>query len=748
MKETKRKIFASIFRWFILGIFLVIITFSFFLYTQFENIVLALIYASFKDNLNQTKASVEYVLDSAKVVSLQIFNNESLQKLFYYPELDSVSSFQALRQLNNYRQANNTLIHSIYIYNKRIDTFYVSSGFSTDFKYSSKYFPDKEIIDLFKESYLNNEYQMIARDISIDTIKGMNIKVRVLTYIFKKLSTLSMPEAAVAINVSSSWIQAILDILGKNQSNSVFIIDKNASIVISDKILVSKIENSRLIFVENILEKNSEEGYLISQFDDIKSLISYLYIPSLNWYLVQITPYQDIVSRISILRFRTFLGSIVFLILGLLVSFIISNRVYKPIAPIIKRSNDLEQEKEKNTKALGFTYLVRYVREEVSMEENGLVENMAMFGLPIADSYSIIAMLLRFDNYVKYKLLYNKAERIALKNEGLDNLNKILEKEIGGFSIDVGDDQYFIVVPIGKNKIVVHTLILDLLAEFKKAMQFINVDSFTSVYIGPLESMEDLYGIQTKLYNISNNRWISGYGNVFNANDTAEHIECNDISSHELEETEKGFKNAIALLHDQKAIEMINSIEKCYSKLNYLSARSRISTLAYNIISEIILPLYQSRNMDCPDDISNFPLKINDAETLSIISIELRQLILKVVNQIQDKNSNKINELIAKTIEFIEINYNNTNLCLAMISDAIGISTEYLGRIVKRKTGKSVADHINDIRLIKSYDLLLTTNITIKELTSRVGISNDQYFYTLFKKKYGMTPKELRYNKS
>ena len=46
--------------------------------------------------------------------------------------------------------------------------------------------------------------------------------------------------------------------------------------------------------------------------------------------------------------------------------------------------------------------------------------------------------------------------------------------------------------------------------------------------------------------------------------------------------------------------------------------------------------------------------------------------------------------------------------------------------------------------LKKAEDYLANTKEPVSDIAARLGFSNRTHFYTLFKKKYGMTPNEYR----
>ena len=86
-------------------------------------------------------------------------------------------------------------------------------------------------------------------------------------------------------------------------------------------------------------------------------------------------------------------------------------------------------------------------------------------------------------------------------------------------------------------------------------------------------------------------------------------------------------------------------------------------------------------------------------------------------------------------------NFSKSTLEIIKLSEK---SREYLARTIKKYYGVTLANYINDIRLNYIANSLLTTDIDIIELVYDAGYQNLSYAYTLFKKKFGMTPKMMR----
>lgn len=71
------------------------------------------------------------------------------------------------------------------------------------------------------------------------------------------------------------------------------------------------------------------------------------------------------------------------------------------------------------------------------------------------------------------------------------------------------------------------------------------------------------------------------------------------------------------------------------------------------------------------------------------------------------------------------------------------LSAEYIAKIYKQETGKSLKDFITECRINEAKKLLERGN-RVSEVATTVGFDNFTYFSTVFKKMTGMTPNEYR----
>ncbi len=98
--------------------------------------------------------------------------------------------------------------------------------------------------------------------------------------------------------------------------------------------------------------------------------------------------------------------------------------------------------------------------------------------------------------------------------------------------------------------------------------------------------------------------------------------------------------------------------------------------------------------------------------------------------------------IIAK--KYVEEHYACGNLVLKGVSDAIGYSSTYLSKMMKKDLGMSFIDYLTNVRITKACELMSNTNDSMNVIAEKVGYSTQHYFSTIFKNVMGVSPSEYR----
>ena len=96
---------------------------------------------------------------------------------------------------------------------------------------------------------------------------------------------------------------------------------------------------------------------------------------------------------------------------------------------------------------------------------------------------------------------------------------------------------------------------------------------------------------------------------------------------------------------------------------------------------------------------------------------------------------------IAKTLAYIEGNYMH-RLTLSSISANVSLSSSYLCRVFKSEVGTSITSYLNNLRIRKAATMIKDNRLSLKEISTMVGIDDQLYFSRLFKKCMGISPSE------
>lgn len=121
-------------------------------------------------------------------------------------------------------------------------------------------------------------------------------------------------------------------------------------------------------------------------------------------------------------------------------------------------------------------------------------------------------------------------------------------------------------------------------------------------------------------------------------------------------------------------------------------------------------------------------------------------LLMQLLNH-TDKLAHESREDVAimEIFRYIEENYKDASL-----SDAARIlhyDFFWLSHEIKRRTGKTYTEHLQEKRLSQAAFLLKTTKLSVEEISTAVGYDNKSYFHRIFTEKYHLTPKKYRTQK-
>ena len=118
--------------------------------------------------------------------------------------------------------------------------------------------------------------------------------------------------------------------------------------------------------------------------------------------------------------------------------------------------------------------------------------------------------------------------------------------------------------------------------------------------------------------------------------------------------------------------------------------------------------------------------------------------LLQSMLSLTDYKQSKSDVLVAKARQYILENYKNANLSLNEIAAALSVNPNYLGQIIKKTSGQRFVDILLQTRMEQARNLLIQTNIPIKQIALDTGFNKESYFRSQFKRYFNITPSRFR----
>lgn len=147
------------------------------------------------------------------------------------------------------------------------------------------------------------------------------------------------------------------------------------------------------------------------------------------------------------------------------------------------------------------------------------------------------------------------------------------------------------------------------------------------------------------------------------------------------------------------------------------------------ILEKIIIEIYE------PNIMSGITIKL----LVGLLIVELLKNPSKIEVYSEDDYDNLI---MIEVLKYIDKNY--ANATLFEISEILKQPHYKISKLVKKQTNMTFKELLQEKRLNKAKQLLSETEISVVEIISLVGYENLTYFYKIFKKKYGYTPKNYK----
>lgn len=130
----------------------------------------------------------------------------------------------------------------------------------------------------------------------------------------------------------------------------------------------------------------------------------------------------------------------------------------------------------------------------------------------------------------------------------------------------------------------------------------------------------------------------------------------------------------------------------------------------------------------------------NDFETLSNVVADSLDDFMR---NIYLHGQNRTNSTVARILDYLGENFHEP-VTLEMVAKEARLSTFRISHLVKEQTGKTVLQHVHQLRVQEAQRLLEQSDMSCTDIAYETGFGDQSYFIKQFRKWMGITPARYR----
>ncbi|WP_422657889.1 AraC family transcriptional regulator [Paenibacillus sp. EC2-1] len=685
--------------------------------------------------------------------SVELYENPNIRKLMFMDHLAWDSGTQnAVNHIQNILLVNRDIMNSVYVLNDTTTILNISERFAEPDS-------DQDLFDIVK-SHRASDSPVIWN--MKDKYSGKDIQT--MTFFFHK-GTPSGLGGAAAVNIDmSNMAKSIFADEGTHQHQKMYIADRQGNIILHNDMSQSNRNISSEPFFTRIL--NSRDKYDSFTVENQEGPLTYAYLTSSNgrYFIISEMEVVHTLSEWVKTRNVILMYGLFILLIALFIAGLISYLLYKPLGHVVKTirsSYPGESEQDRNVAELQlvsntFTQMTNkmnslekendvhaFVRLLNSKTEHTKerIENIFMkTGAIHSDHTPYAVLVVRIDGFEDFSQTGN-VETISFR---LDSLAAILieslSSEVKCALFTVSEGQFICVVSEPCEGTKLDSAFLTKTAEHAQisASNMLSID----ISIG-ISSISDDPGFVVDLYKeafdvtkhriVQTNRWIADAHDIRN-------LQSSDIPDN----VAKEMLSAVAQGDYERYLSELDRIASICRGYQYVSTLRFFATLASSILrlSQDLIGEDSGQVKVNDFDIHQRVSEIYEYEKLKEWFAELFYQSSEVLREISNK---KAQDFVPEALDYINQNYCDSSLSVYRVAETLNISSSYFSKIFNESIGYTFPEYVNHLRMEKAKELIQDyPELSITDISKKVGYSSNSYFTTSFKKKYGVSPSKIR----
>ncbi len=187
--------------------------------------------------------------------------------------------------------------------------------------------------------------------------------------------------------------------------------------------------------------------------------------------------------------------------------------------------------------------------------------------------------------------------------------------------------------------------------------------------------------------------------------------------------------------------EMLSYADRAFQRI--LEEASSASTKRYACYQLIDMYRRMGNSVGLRLDVEPLALLLQESSIQTI-----RERFLSILDQARLQRQAEINSandrMCADLVAFLGERFTDPLFSMNEVAEHLSVSIYTASRMFKTLIGINFRKYLNDLRIEHARDLLLTTDLTVNEISEQSGFMSPSYFISVFKKTEDVTPNEFR----
>lgn len=173
----------------------------------------------------------------------------------------------------------------------------------------------------------------------------------------------------------------------------------------------------------------------------------------------------------------------------------------------------------------------------------------------------------------------------------------------------------------------------------------------------------------------------------------------------------------------------------------FLATRDRVTAkYTYHALSYMLLQLeLENRNL------GDIPIPaFNNERFIQLFRKDFPRYFETICQRLLQDRANQAENLERDILDYIEQNFSNQQLSITAVTEHFHISAPTLQKRMNTAVGKTFSSYVEELRMHKARKALLTTDLTIQEISESIGYTNTNSFYKAYRRIFEESPRTTR----